>query len=373
MTQENKDLHTPGSKDDEGKDTPGLLLRDFPNAIRMVSRVAALGAKKYSESGWKEVPFARKRYLDAMMRHQLEIEMGNQIDQETRAPHSAHVAWNALALAQIDAERFKFYGRSFDFDYGGIPTREWDAHPTAQAAWDDAVERKRVRDIEAEHAKANPDDVMNVDPALALKYARQHWRSCLAREAKGENVWSGPTPKSITNTACIEKYVCLTKGPTAWRVFRSTWAGMEKMYGGEVGGSEHAAPEVRVDFGETLASASGEPAVAPTSEAVRHFRAEFIRDRGRHLPPLDETSVAHCLRRIAHHREAYEDAHGRYWYVVSYEEFLTLVKTPPTDSSIAGRDFYHDPLTNTRFCDTHGMIMLVTLAAAEGKGWIGGA
>jgi Domain of unknown function (DUF5664) len=97
MTQEAKDLHIPGSKDDE--------IRDFPEALLAVAHVATLGAKKYSESGWKDVPFARKRYLDAMMRHQLEIEMGNEIDQETKELHSAHVAWNALALAQIDAER----------------------------------------------------------------------------------------------------------------------------------------------------------------------------------------------------------------------------------------------------------------------------
>jgi hypothetical protein len=109
----------------------------------MVSHVAKLGAEKYSESGWKEVPFARKRYLDAMMRHQLAIEMGNQYDHETKAPHSAHVAWNALALAQIDAEQQRFYARSFDIEHGGGSTREWDAHPTAQAAWDAAVKRRQ--------------------------------------------------------------------------------------------------------------------------------------------------------------------------------------------------------------------------------------
>lgn len=163
MTQETKNLHTPGAKDDDGKDTPGLILRDFPNAMRMVAHVATLGAKKYSESGWKEVPFARKRYLDAMMRHQLEIEMGNQVDHETKAPHSAHVAWNALALAQIDAERSRFYGRSFDFDYGEIPTREWDAHPTAQAAWDDAVRRKQEEALAVAKKVAQAASEVRVD------------------------------------------------------------------------------------------------------------------------------------------------------------------------------------------------------------------
>lgn len=99
------DLHVPGAKDDKAKPMAGVLL-DFSRALQIVVDVGTYGAKKYTRTGWATVPEGSQRYLDAMMRHLLAMGVDpDGLDKETGLPHLAHVAWNALAVLELQARR----------------------------------------------------------------------------------------------------------------------------------------------------------------------------------------------------------------------------------------------------------------------------
>ena len=99
------DLHAPGAKDDKAKPMAGVLL-DFSRALQTVVDVGTYGAKKYTRGSWAVVPEGSQRYLDAMMRHLLAMDVDpDGLDKETGLPHLAHAAWNALAVLELQARR----------------------------------------------------------------------------------------------------------------------------------------------------------------------------------------------------------------------------------------------------------------------------
>lgn len=68
-------------------------LRLVPSALLIhVSRVMALGAKKYGEVNWREKNVRRTIYLEAALRHILQALDGEDADIESGEPHEAHVA-----------------------------------------------------------------------------------------------------------------------------------------------------------------------------------------------------------------------------------------------------------------------------------------
>ena len=91
-----------GAKHDAGKVRAGLVLSDFPRALLAVGEVATFGAQKYAAHSWRTVPHAAERYHDAFVRHQLAAAAGERIDRESDLPHAAHIAWNALALLELE-------------------------------------------------------------------------------------------------------------------------------------------------------------------------------------------------------------------------------------------------------------------------------
>lgn len=91
-----------GAKHDAGKVRAGLLVKDFPHALTAVARVATFGAQKYAAHSWKTVPGAEERYHDALHRHTLAKYSGEISDPESGLPHAAHIAWNALALLELE-------------------------------------------------------------------------------------------------------------------------------------------------------------------------------------------------------------------------------------------------------------------------------
>jgi hypothetical protein len=99
-----KNQHEPGAKLDNGKLRAHLVLSDFSRALEAVCEVGTFGANKYSPRGWKSVPGALERYQDAMMRHWLAIQRGEEIDSESGLRHEAHFAWNVLACLQFTQE-----------------------------------------------------------------------------------------------------------------------------------------------------------------------------------------------------------------------------------------------------------------------------
>lgn len=95
------DQHTPGAKMDAGKLRPELIFSGFPRALAQVTAVATVGADKYSDHGWQQVPDGIRRYQDALLRHLLAAHGGEVNDPETGLAHYAHAAWNALAVLEL--------------------------------------------------------------------------------------------------------------------------------------------------------------------------------------------------------------------------------------------------------------------------------
>jgi len=94
--------HTPGAKMDAGK-APVFqgALAYFPLAIKAVSMVSLVGAKKYAWKGWEAVPDGFNRYSDALGRHLLAETTEGPVDADTQQFHAAQVAWNALARLEL--------------------------------------------------------------------------------------------------------------------------------------------------------------------------------------------------------------------------------------------------------------------------------
>lgn len=90
-----------GKKDDAGKIQPSIVLGDFSRALIEVCKAGETGIQRYGPSDWLNVPEARKRYEDALLRHWLSSKT-EQLDQDSQLLHLAHTAWNALAVLELE-------------------------------------------------------------------------------------------------------------------------------------------------------------------------------------------------------------------------------------------------------------------------------
>jgi len=84
-----------GIKYDNGKPRVGFMLQQFSRALLAVAEVTTLGAKKHGDGNWQYVE--QERYQDALGRHLLESGVN-----DTNLLHKAHVAWNALAVLELE-------------------------------------------------------------------------------------------------------------------------------------------------------------------------------------------------------------------------------------------------------------------------------
>lgn len=94
--------HEAGAKLDAGKVRLDLVLGSFARALEAVGRVGTSGASKYTDNGWLSVPAGTSRYRDALLRHYLQDKRGEYEDRETGHAHLAHMAWNALAVLELE-------------------------------------------------------------------------------------------------------------------------------------------------------------------------------------------------------------------------------------------------------------------------------
>ena len=91
-----------GIKLDNGKPLPGDMITIFHRTLIKIGELIAKGAIKYPQTdNWQYVDNAKKRYLNALMRHLLSHISGKEIDEETKLPHLVAVAWNALAICEL--------------------------------------------------------------------------------------------------------------------------------------------------------------------------------------------------------------------------------------------------------------------------------
>ena len=102
-----KNLHAPGAKDDAEKQLPQVVLGGFAFALVGVIEVGTSGAKKYSRDGWLSVDNATDRYMGALLRHLLDHMTGQTIDKDSGFSQLRHIAWNALALFELDERNDK--------------------------------------------------------------------------------------------------------------------------------------------------------------------------------------------------------------------------------------------------------------------------
>ena len=97
-----------GKKYDNGKSMVGTLTDVFSRALMAVGACIEYGTHKYpNPKNWQLVDDGIKRYRDAMMRHLLKYNAGIDKDEETKLPHLAHMAWNALAILELYMQEHK--------------------------------------------------------------------------------------------------------------------------------------------------------------------------------------------------------------------------------------------------------------------------
>lgn len=97
-----------GKKYDNGKPMAGTLTDVFSRALLAVGACIEFGTHKYPDpKNWQLVDNGIKRYRDAMIRHLLKYNAGIDKDEETKLPHLAHMAWNALAILELYMQEHK--------------------------------------------------------------------------------------------------------------------------------------------------------------------------------------------------------------------------------------------------------------------------
>ena len=73
--------------------------------IEEIVKVYTAGSKKYGDNTWQKLPNGMARYRAALLRHLVEYEKGNTVDEETGCKHLAQVAWNAIAMLHLSEQK----------------------------------------------------------------------------------------------------------------------------------------------------------------------------------------------------------------------------------------------------------------------------
>ena len=68
------------------------------SVMENLAKILTMGAEKYGENNWQELPDFWKRYKAALLRHLTAIDKGELIDSESGLPHIDHVLCNAAFL-----------------------------------------------------------------------------------------------------------------------------------------------------------------------------------------------------------------------------------------------------------------------------------
>ena len=101
IEQENKTEARKNDRLDDKLRWELLPLEDVEDIVK----VYTAGAKKYGPDQWQNLPDGIRRYKAALLRHLVEFDKGNEIDEETGCRHLAAVAWNAIAMLHISKQQ----------------------------------------------------------------------------------------------------------------------------------------------------------------------------------------------------------------------------------------------------------------------------
>lgn len=104
---EELDKRCHGVKHDQDKPHMNLLFQEVPNALVEVAKALRMGELKYGRENWKKVENLEDRYLAAMLRHLVAIQMGEKQDKESGLSHLAHVVVNAMFLLDYEVRSEK--------------------------------------------------------------------------------------------------------------------------------------------------------------------------------------------------------------------------------------------------------------------------
>ena len=69
------------------------------SVMESLGKILTMGAQKYGENTWQNLPDYWKRYKAALLRHLTAIDKGELIDPESGLPHIDHVLCNAAFLS----------------------------------------------------------------------------------------------------------------------------------------------------------------------------------------------------------------------------------------------------------------------------------
>jgi len=96
-----------GNKDDKDKDRMGLLSSE---AMRQIAKVMTKGAVKYDAHNWRK-GIAWSRVYDAIQRHLVAWNAGQDKDPETSLSHLAHAGCGIMFLLDYEKNRKNFDDR----------------------------------------------------------------------------------------------------------------------------------------------------------------------------------------------------------------------------------------------------------------------
>lgn len=96
-----------------GENKPRFNLISYA-ALGEIAKVASMGAAKHGENDWRtggndHSPLTTSQAFDAMMRHIAHLTEGKTlVDHESGLLIAAHIAWNAMAIIEIQLLRPEF-------------------------------------------------------------------------------------------------------------------------------------------------------------------------------------------------------------------------------------------------------------------------
>jgi|GEM_PF-5757451 len=134
-------------KNDSGKAKLSLVDPSFAEGM---ARVLEIGEKEYGPGNWRKPGLGYARVIDAMKRHTLAIERGEDIDPVSGEPHAYHIASNAMFLQYYnDNNQVELDDRHFKAHVPSVPR---------------GVTHKPVRTIASTQARSDLQEVQQRGP-----------------------------------------------------------------------------------------------------------------------------------------------------------------------------------------------------------------